>query len=237
MEISNIVIAGEGDMANRVKENISKAGLTAITSKSDFAKAEIVIEAIPSDVTAKELIISMAAKQAKESAIIATTSSFNIAEIAAATKNPKRFVGLNFIFNPLQDKFLVQIVKCIETSEETIDSCKKLVEKIGGTTIIVEDSPGLVLDRIMAMVINEAAIMYAAKLATIEDIDRITKLCLNWPMGPFEFADTIGIDNVLATLDALSHGGYQFTSCRLLKGMVAVGRLGKKSGKGFYTYN
>jgi 3-hydroxybutyryl-CoA dehydrogenase len=237
MEISNIVIAGEGDLANRIKERLSKSGLKATISKSDFAKAEIVIEALSADVAAKRLLLSMADKHTTESTVLATTSSFNISELAATTKDPRKFVGLNFIFNPLQDALVVQIVKCVETSEQTIDICKKLAEKIGGTAIVVEDSPGLVLDRIMAMVINEAAIMYAAKLATIEDIDRVTKLCLNWPMGPFEFADTIGIDNVIATLDSLSKGGYQFTPCRYLKGMVAMGRLGKKSGKGFYTYN
>ena len=237
MEISKIVIAGEGDLAKKIEERLLQAGLTVTVSKTDFAKSELVIETLSTDLAAKKLFLGTADKNIPENTIVSTTSSFNITELASATKDPGKFVGLNFVFNSLQDELVVQIIKCIETSDQTIDSCKKFVEKISGTAIVIEDSPGLVLDRIMAMVINEAAIMYAAKLATIEDIDRVTKLCLNWAMGPFEFADTIGIDNVTATLDSLSKGGYQFTPCRLLKGMVAMGHLGKKSGKGFYTYN
>ena len=236
MEIDTIVIAGEGELADRIKEKFSNAGLTASISKSNFANAWIVIEALAEEREARKLILSTAEKQTNGSAILATTSGSGITEMAAAIKDSGKFAGLNFIFNPLQDKFVVQIVKCVGTSEQTIDICKKLVEKIGGTALITEDSPGLVLDRIKAMAINEAAIMYEARLATIEDIDRTTKLCLNWPMGPFEFADTIGLDNVMATLEALLQGGYQLTPSRLLKGMVAMGMLGKKSGKGFYTY-
>ena len=237
MGIKNIIIAGEGEFASRIKELVSKVGLTVTISSSSFVDADMIIEALSGTIADRKHILGIVNKQANENAIITTSSPGNITELAAAVQHPKRFAGLHFTFNPFQDKFLIQIVNCLETSKGTIDTCKQFVEKIGGTAVIVEDSPGLILDRMMALVINEAATMYAAKLATIEDIDRITKLCLNWPMGPFEFADAIGIDTVVTTLNTLSQNGYQTTPCRLLKGMVAMGKLGKKMGRGFYTYN
>jgi 3-hydroxyacyl-CoA dehydrogenase len=176
-------------------------------------------------------------EKAPPKAILATTASSGITEIAAATKRPQKFIGLNFTFNPFGDKCLVQITKGFETSGETVESCRSLVEEVGAMAIELEDSPGLILDRVIAAVINEAATMYMSKIASVEDIDKIAKLCLNWPMGPFEFADTLGIDNVVATLEVLSQqSGQQYLPCRVLRHMVAAGQLGKKTEKGFYTY-
>ncbi len=237
MDINNAVIAGEGILATKIQGLVAKSGLAVTVSNSNFAGADIIIEALTASTADRKQIIALAGKQASEKSILATTSPVHITELAAETKNPGRFAGLYFTFNPVQDKFLVQIVSCVETSAETINVCKQFVEKIGGTAVLVQDSPGLIVDRVMALLINEAATMHAAGLAAIEDIDRITRLCLNWPMGPFEFADAIGIDNVVATLDVLSQSGYQIIPCRLLKGMVAMGKLGKKTSKGFYTYN
>ena len=236
MDIKNVVIAGDEALASKIRGLVAKSGLAAIISNSNFANADIIIEALTASITDRKQILAIAGKQASERAILATTSPVLITELAAETKNPGRFAGLHFTFNPVQDRFLVQIVSCVETSAETINACKQFVEKIGGTAVVVQDSPGLIVGRVMALLINEAATMNAAGLATIEDIDRITRLCLNWPMGPFEFADAIGIDNVVATLDVLSQSGYQVIPCRLLKGMVAMGKVGKKAGKGFYTY-
>ena len=189
------------------------------------------------DIEAKKKAFHMAEKQAQEKTIFATTATFGVTEIAAATKRAQRFVGLNFTFNPIEEKCLVQIVKQLETSEETLQACKDLVQKTGAVAVEVEDSPGLILDRVMASIINEAATMYASKIATIEDMDKVTKLCLNWPMGPFEFADTIGIDSVVATLETLSQQkGPQYLPCRVLRQMVALRKLGKKTGRGFYQY-
>ena len=237
MDTNNVVIAGDSVLANKIQVLVAKSGLAVAVTSSNFAGSDIIIEALTASTADRKQILTLAGKQASEKAILATTSPVYITELAAETKNPERFAGLHFTFNPIQDKFLVQIVSCLETSAETINVCKQFVEKIGGTAVIVQDSPGLIVDRVMALLINEAATMYAAGLAGIEDIDRITRLCLNWPMGPFEFADAIGIDNVVATLDVLSQSGYQIIPCRILKGMVAMGKLGKKTGKGFYTYN
>jgi len=237
MDINNIVITGTGELAERIEKLFSKAGLNASRSDYNFSNADMVIEVFPVDIEAKKKAFHMAEKQAQEKTIFATTATFGVTEIAAATKRAQRFVGLNFTFNPIEEKCLVQIVKQLETSEETLQACKDLVQKTGAVAVEVEDSPGLILDRVMASIINEAATMYASKIATIEDMDKVTKLCLNWPMGPFEFADTIGIDNVLATLETLSQQkGPQYLPCRVLRQMVALGRLGKKTGKGFYQY-
>ena len=238
MDINNIVITGTGELAERIEKLFSKAGLNVSRSNYNFSNADMVIEVFPEDIETKKRAFHRGEKQAQEKAIFATTASFGVTEIAAATRRAQRLVGLNFTFNPFQEKCLIQIVRGLETSEETIQSCRSLVEGIGATAVEVEDSPGLILDRVMASIVNEAATIYASRMATIEDIDRITKLCLNWPMGPFEFADTIGIDNVLTTLEVLSQRkGPQFLPCRLLEQMVAMGQLGKKTGKGFYSYS
>jgi len=128
------------------------------------------------------------------------------------------------------------MVKGLDTATETVDACQSLLEKAGVTPITVQDLPGLILDRTIASVINEAAEMYSTELASFEDIDRVTKRCLNWPMGPFEFADYLGIDQVVATLEMIARDEPRYAPCRLLRQMVAAGKLGKKSGEGFYAY-
>lgn len=243
MDISNVVILGSGELAERIKSLFIKADFKVAMPDltEDYADkligAHIVLEAISKDTESKKELLRKCDERTPKKTIFATTAPSGITEVAAATKRPQRFIGLNFTFNPAEGKCLIQIVKGLETSEETIQACKKLVEKVGATAIKVEDSPRLILDRVLATVINEASNMYAAKIATTGDIDKITKLCLNWPMGPFEFADTIGVDNVVATLETLSHQlGPQYLPCRLLTQMVAMGRLGKKTGRGFYQY-
>ena len=238
MEINNIIIMGIGESAKGLEDFFSKAGLNVAISDYSFSKADLIIEALPGDREAKKKAFRTCEEGASEKAIFATTSSGGISEMAAATKRPQKFIGLNFTANPFEEKYLVQIVKGLETSEETVQACRNLIEKAGATVVEVEESPGIILDRAMAAIINEAATMYATKVATIEDIDKAAKLCLNWPTGPFEFADTIGIDNVLNTLDILSQQkGPQYLPCRVLRQKVALGQLGKKAGKGFYTYS
>ncbi len=146
-------------------------------------------------------------------------------------------MGLHFVFNSVEDKCLVEIVRSVDTSPEAVDSSRKAVEKAGAVAVIVEDVPGLIVDRVMASTINEAAYMLQTGIASMADINRVTRLCLNWPMGPFEFADHIGIDNIVATLEAATKDGPQYLPCRLLREMSASGRLGKKTGKGFLDYS
>ena len=242
-KISKIIILGSGEVAGKMRGLFSKAGLEVVMSspKEDYVKelvdADLVLDALPGDMESKKEVLRKCGEKAPAKAILATTASSGITELAAATKRPQKTIGLHFTFNPTEGKCLVEIIKQLETSEEIIQACKSLAEKVGATAVEVEDSPGLILDRAMASVINEAATMYASKIATVEDIDKVTRLCLNWPMGPFEFADTIGIDKVVATLESLSRQkGPQYLPCRVLTQMVALGRLGKKTGKGFYQH-
>lgn len=242
--INKIVILGNGEATAKVQDLFSKAGLKVVLLglTEDYVKeltdADLVLEAISADKESRKEVLRKCGEKSPAEAILASTASSGITELATATGRPQKFAGLNFTANPFEEKYLVQITRGLESSEETMRSCKELIEKTGATFVDVEDSPGLILDRVIATVINEAATMYMTKLASAEDIDSMTKLCLNWPMGPFEFADTIGIDNVVATLDDLSQQlGPQYLPCRLLNKMVTVGRLGKKTGRGFYTYN
>lgn len=243
-DINKVVIIGAAAVAGKIGKLFSKAGGKVVLAEGidykEVADADMVLECIPGDHEVKKQTLRQCEKQAPPGAILATVASWGVTEIAAATERSEKVVGLNFVFNPFQESCLVQIVKGLGTSEETAEACRSLVEKAGAEAIVivVKDSPGLVLDRVIAAVVNEAAIMYATEVASIEDIDRITKLCLNWPMGPFEFADTIGLDNVLATLEVLAQQeGTRFLPCRLLREMVAMQRLGKKTGRGFYTYS
>ena len=242
-EINNIVILGGGEGTENIRSLFSRAGLkaTVLDSTGDYTKeladADLVLEDLSGDIEAKRRILRDCDKEARPKTILATTASSGITELASVTKRAPKFVGLNFSFNPFEDKCLVQVTKAWQSSQETIQSCQALAGKVGAVAVELEDSPGLVLGRVLASVINEAAIMKMSKVASTEDIDRITRLCLNWPMGPFEFADAMGIDSVVATLETLSQQlGQQYLPCRLLRQMVAAGQLGKKTGQGFYTY-
>jgi len=238
---NKVVIIGAEEEGAKIEKLFSGVDLDVVLRKEisleELAEADMVLETFPGDVERRKKVLCQCDEKAPLKAILTTTASWGITEIAAATRRPERVIGLNFTFNPSQEGCLVQIVRGMETSEDNLETCRSLVEKTGATAVVVEDSPGLMLDRVMAAVINEAATMYAEKEASVDDIDKITKACLNWPMGPFEFADAIGIDNVLAVLEGLSQQeGPRFLPCRLLRQMVATGRLGGKTGKGFYTY-
>lgn len=238
MEIRNIVILGTGLLREKIKHLFSHTDMEVTVSDYNFHNADMVIEVSSGPIEGKKEVFHMADRQAKKETIFATTSPFGITQIASLTKRPSRFVGLNFVFNPFDEKSLVQIVKALETSDETIEACKALLSKTGAITIEIKDLPGLIVDRVMASVINEGATMCAAGITSVEDIDKVARSCLNWPAGPFELADILGIDEVLAILEFLyQEEGPQFLPCRLLKQMVAMGRLGRKTGSGFYTYS
>lgn len=241
--ISKVAVIGDGELRAKIQQLLVKAGLPVVLldskmdSTHELASADMAIESTGEEVELRKETIRLCDEKMPPDAILATTASSGITELAALTQKPARFVGLHFTFNPFQESCLVEIVKGLETSTETIEACANLFKSVGATTIEVADSPGLVVDRVMASAINEAAIMHTTKVASIEDIDRVAKSCLNWPAGPFEFADIIGLDRVLATLEVLSHEiSPRFLPCRLLKQMVATGRLGQKTGQGFYIY-
>ena len=242
--VKKVVVISNESPGEKIGQLFSKAGAHIVNldlkmaNADELANTDMAIEAISGEAELRKETLRKCDEKLPPEAILATTASSGITQMAATTKRPPRFVGLNFTFNPFQESCLVQIVKGLETSDDIIETCINLLERSGATAIRVADSPGLVLDRVMALTINEAVTMYVTKVATMEDIDSVAKTCLNWALGPFEFADTIGIDKILATLETLSlEMGPQFLPCRLLKQMVAMGRLGKKTGRGFYIYS
>jgi len=239
--VEKVLLIGDSEVAIKVAELFSKGSIEFTKEEkglpAKYADFDLIIEFLEADREAKAGLLAQAAKGAKADAILATSGPYGVTEVAGATDRPQKVIGLRFTFNPADDsKCLVQMVKGLDTATETVEACQSLLEKAGTTPIAVQDLPGLILDRTIASVINEAAEMYSTELASFEDIDRVTKLCLNWPMGPFEFADYLGIDQVVATLDMIARDEPRYAPCRLLRQMVAAGKLGKKSGEGFYAY-
>jgi 3-hydroxybutyryl-CoA dehydrogenase len=245
MKINAVGIIGDGELAGKLKETFGKAGLKVVAAslKDDYGKqmveSDIVIELAPEDLAARRKIFkSCDAKCGKETILATTTSNPWVTQLAGATKRPDRVVGINFTKNPFEDKYLVQVIKGLQTSDETIQSVKEFITSIGVTAVKLEETPGFILDRVIASIVNEAAVMYSSKLATKEDIDNMMKVCVNWPMGPFEFADYMGIDRVVEILDEMAvELGPKFQPCFLLRRMVDAGWLGKKTGRGFHVYS
>lgn len=245
MKINTVSIIGDGELAAKLQELLSKAGFKVITSdlKGDYAKqaadVDLVLEVAPEDIAVKKKVFkSCDAKCGKDTILATTTANPWVTQLASATKRPEKVVGLNFIKNPVEEKYLVQIVRGLQTSDDAVKDVKEFLEKAGITVVKLEENPGFILDRVIASIVNEAAVMYSSKLATKEDIDKMMKVCVNWPMGPFEFADSMGVDRVVEILDSMSQQlGPKYQPCFLLRKMVDAGWLGKKAGRGFYVYS
>jgi len=243
--IRTVIIIGDGKLADVLKEILGKAKfkVVAVGLKQEYGKqveeADLVIEVAPEDFAAKKKVIKACDSKCTKDAILATTSSNPwITRLARETKRPEKVVGLNFTKNPFEDKYLVQIARGLQTSEETLQAVKGFLVEAGIAAVNLQETPGFILDRVIASVVNEAAVMYSSKLATKEDIDKMMKVCVNWPMGPFEFADNIGVDRVVEILDLMTEKlGPKFQPCFLLRRMVDAGWLGKRTGRGFYVYS
>ena len=212
--------------------------LTGVNSVEEAARdADLVIEAVPEKIDLKVEIFAELDRVAPAHAILGSnTSSLSITEMAAATRRAAQVVGLHF-FNPVHRMKLLEIVRALETSDETIDACRAAGERMGKECVVVRESPGFVTSRINAMIGNEAFYMLQEGVASAEDIDKALKLGLNHPMGPFELVDLVGLDTRLSILRFLHRAlGEKFRPCPLIEQYVAAGRLGRKSGRGVYDY-
>ncbi|MEB8418503.1 3-hydroxybutyryl-CoA dehydrogenase [Enterococcus casseliflavus] len=208
------------------------------TDYKDAENVDLVIEAATENENIKMDIFRKISNIASSNVILATnTSSISITKIANITKFPQKFIGLHF-FNPVEKMKLVEINIGLDTDQMTIDIMKSLCRKLNKEGISVIDSPGFIVNRILIPMINEAIFILNEGISSVEEIDRSMKLGANHPMGPLELADYIGLDTCLSILNVL-YDGFKDSKYRpnpLLVKYVAAGRLGKKSGKGFYSY-
>jgi 3-hydroxybutyryl-CoA dehydrogenase len=227
------------------KEKISAADREAAlarikgsTSYEDLKSAQLVIEAATENYDLKVKILKQIDTIVAPDVIVASnTSSISITKLAAVTGRPERFIGMHF-FNPVPMMALVEIIRGLQTSDETHDAVQAMAKALGKSPITVRNAPGFVVNRILVPMINEAFFVLSEGLATAQDIDAGMKLGCNQPIGPLALADMVGLDVCLAVMEVYlsEFGDSKYRPCPLLKEMVAAGRLGRKSGRGVYPY-
>ncbi len=209
----------------------------ASTPEEAARQAELVIEAVPEEMESKIEIFTLLDKACRPDTILASnTSSLSVTEIASVTYRPKKCIGMHF-FNPVPKMKLLEIVRALETDDDTVNTCAEVGRRMKKEVVVIKESPGFITSRINAMIGNEAFFMLQEGIASPEDIDKALKLGLNHPMGPFEMIDLVGLDTRLHILEYLHKTlGEKFRPAPLLVQYVKAGRLGKKSGRGVYTY-
>ncbi|HRN17584.1 MAG: 3-hydroxyacyl-CoA dehydrogenase NAD-binding domain-containing protein [Trueperaceae bacterium] len=235
-----------GSLARMVKkETIDKAAadeaMTRVTARhgiSGLEDAGVIIEAVFESLEVKREVWGQLAAITSKGALLATnTSSLSVTAIAEFSGRPERFCGMHF-FNPVPMMALVEVVRGLRSSEEAVEQARAFAEGIGKTPIVCEDKPGFIVNRLLVPYINDAIHALSEGVASAEDIDRAMKLGANMPIGPLALADLVGLDVSLAAAESLltEFGDPKFRVAPLLRQMVRAGKLGRKSGEGFYNY-
>lgn len=238
------ISAGLDRAIDRESIDASEKGaiLSRIAATTDLhvaATADFVIEAASENIAIKKQLFEELNRAARPGVIIASnTSSLSITELAASTNRPELVIGMHFM-NPVPAMELVEVIRGLATSDATCQAVKDLAQRLGKTAVEVNDFPGFISNRLLMPMINEAIYSLYEGVADAESIDSVMKLGLHHPMGPLALADLIGLDTCLAIMQVL-HDGFgdsKYRPCPLLRKMVVAGRLGKKSGHGFYRYD
>ncbi|MGH9739676.1 MAG: 3-hydroxybutyryl-CoA dehydrogenase [Candidatus Acidiferrales bacterium] len=215
------------------------ARIQPLTDNAALVAADFVVEAVPEQLDLKVRLLKEVGAVVGPGVILASnTSSISITQLAAHTASPDRFIGMHFM-NPVPMMTLVEVIRGLATSDATFATTTALCEKLKKTAVAVNDSPGFVSNRVLMPLINEAAFAVMEGVATPDAVDAVMKLGMNHPMGPLQLADFIGLDVCVEILDVLlrGFGDPKYRACPLLRKYVAAGWLGRKSGRGFYTYS
>jgi 3-hydroxybutyryl-CoA dehydrogenase len=225
-------------VAKRSEESVLERRLLLTTELEEAAQAaDYVIEAVPEMLELKKTIFEELDAVAPAHAVLATnTSELSVTALAAATSRPDKVIGMHW-FNPPERMKLIEIVRAVQTSDETLSITKALAERCEKETVVVKDAQGFVTTRALAAVLGEAMRMLEEGIASAEDIDKAVKLGLNHPMGPLELADYVGLDTMLYIFESMTDAlGERFRATQTLRKLVEAGHLGRKSGRGFYDY-
>lgn len=236
--------AGLGRLVEKGKLSADAAAattgrITPVAALADLGDCDLVVEAVTEHVETKLRLFAELDAAMKPGALLASnTSSISITRLAASTKRPAAVLGLHF-FNPVPVMKLVEVIRALQTSDDTYAAAMAVVAKLNKTAVTAKDSPGFLVNRILIPLLNEAIFTLAEGLGSAEDIDQAAKLGLNHPMGPLELADFVGLDTVLAIADVLHRetGDDKYRPPVLLRNYVAAGWYGRKAGRGFYRYD
>ncbi|MEI3612068.1 3-hydroxybutyryl-CoA dehydrogenase [Pseudogracilibacillus sp. SO30301A] len=221
-----------------VEKDGTLSRLNTSTDLGDVHEADLVIEAVIENLDVKKELFQQLDNIVPAHTILATnTSSLPITEIAAVTNRPEKVIGMHFM-NPVPIMKLVEIIRALQTDDETYEKIEHVTKELNKTSVTVNDFPGFVANRILMPMINEAIYTVYEGIATVEDVDTVMKLGMNHPMGPLTLADFIGLDTCLYIMEVLyeGFGDSKYRPCPLLRQYVQAGWYGKKSGRGFYTY-
>jgi 3-hydroxybutyryl-CoA dehydrogenase len=231
----------KGVELGKLEKSVADAALSRIQFAGNVEEAareaDLVIEAVPEEMDSKIEIFTLLDKICRPNTILASnTSSLSVTEIASVTYRPRKCVGMHF-FNPVHKMKLLEIVRALETDDETIAAAIEVGKRMGKEVVVIKESPGFITSRINAMIGNEAFYMLQEGVASAADIDKALRLGLNHPMGPFELVDLVGLDTRLHILEYLHKSlGEKFRPAPLLVQHVKAGRLGRKTGRGVFDY-